>query len=87
MAPIVSHIDYILANLDEWSKPELVSHPMLLQPGSSKIVYQPKGVVLVIAPWNYPVNLAFVPSLYALAAGNAVVIKPSEVTSHSAQVY
>mmetsp|Transcript_33810 Transcript_33810/g.46247 ORF Transcript_33810/g.46247 Transcript_33810/m.46247 type:complete len:520 (+) Transcript_33810:20-1579(+) len=86
VAPIVSHIDYILANLDEWSKPELVSHPMLLQPGSSKIVYQPKGVVLVIAPWNYPVNLAFVPSLYALAAGNAVVIKPSEVTSHSAQI-
>lgn len=54
--------------------------PIFLAGKSSYIEYMPKGVVLVIAPWNFPLQLALVPAIYALAAGNAVILKPSEVT-------
>lgn len=66
-------------DLKGWMKPEKVSTPLLLQPGKSFIRTEPLGVVLIIAPWNYPFGLAVGPLIGALAAGNAVVVKPSEV--------
>lgn len=66
-------------NLKKWAAPKSVSTPLQLKPGSSKIYPEPYGVVLIISPWNYPLQLTLVPLIGALAAGNCVVIKPSEL--------
>jgi aldehyde dehydrogenase (NAD+) len=66
-------------HLRGYMKPEKVSTPMPLQPGGSRIVREPLGVVLVISAWNYPFSLAVTPLAGALAAGNCAVLKPSEV--------
>ena len=76
---VLTDIDHTLAHLDRWVQPERVPTPMSFQPGSSRIVREPLGVVCVIAPWNYPVQLLLVPLVAAIAAGNAVAAKPSEL--------
>ena len=67
-------------HLADWAAPRKVRTPLMFRPGSSRIVPQPKGVVLVIAPWNYPLQLLIAPMAAAIAAGNAVVAKPSELS-------
>ncbi len=69
--------------LRSWTKPERVRIPLSQRPGRARIVREPLGVVLVIGPWNYPVQLVLTPLVGALAAGNCVVLKPSEVTAHT----
>jgi aldehyde dehydrogenase (NAD+) len=81
----VRDIDYTLKHLKDWMRPERVSTPMICQPGRSRIHREPYGVVLVIAPWNYPLQLAMIPVVGALAAGNTVFVKPSEVAPHTSQ--
>ena len=76
----MTDIDHTLTNLDHWAAHRKVATPTTLLPGSSAIVPEPVGVVCVIAPWNYPVQLLLVPMIAAIAAGNAVVAKPSELT-------
>lgn len=76
---LVSEIDYTLARLSKWMRPRRVSAPLVLQPAAAKILYEPLGVVLIIAPWNYPLMLALSPLIGALAAGNAAIVKPSEL--------
>ena len=76
---IAAEIDYMLKHLDDWMKPERVRVPMVAAPGKATVVPEPLGVALVIAPWNYPVQLLLLPMACALAAGNAVVGKPSEL--------
>jgi aldehyde dehydrogenase (NAD+) len=76
-------VDLALKHLDRWMRPEKVRLAMNVRPGRGRIVREPLGVVLVIAPWNYPVQLLLSPLVGALAAGNAVVLKPSEVTPHT----
>jgi len=66
-----------------WMKPRRVRTPLYLQPASGHIQRQPLGVVGVIGPWNYPLQLTLGPAATALAAGNRVMIKPSELTPHS----
>ena len=78
----IGEIDLARKQLRRWMKPRRVSTPMVVQPASSRIVPEPLGVVLIIAPWNYPVQLALAPLAAAIAAGNAAVVKPSEVTPH-----
>ena len=78
-----AQISYIKNNLSYWMLNKKVDTPLLLQGTSSYIKYEPKGVCLVISPWNYPFNLAMVPVLYAIAAGNTVILKPSEITTHT----
>ena len=70
-------------HLVTWTKPRRVSTPLYLQPASAHIQRQPLGVVGVIGPWNYPIQLTLGPAVTALAAGNRVMIKPSELTPHS----
>ena len=77
---VLSEIDYLLSHLRRWMRPKRVSADPLFFPARAEIRYQPLGVVGVIAPWNYPVNLAIVPLATAIAAGNHVMIKPSEHT-------
>ena len=81
---VLGDIDHTIAHLDTWMAPEKVPTPVAFQPGSSVIVPEPKGVACVIAPWNYPVQLLLLPMIAAIAAGNAVVGKPSELSPAAA---
>ncbi len=71
--------DHLRKNLARWARDTRARVPAALLPGRASVAYQPRGVVLVIAPWNYPVYLLATPLAAALAAGNAVVCKPSEL--------
>jgi aldehyde dehydrogenase (NAD+) len=73
-------------SLAKWTKPEKVATPLNQRPGSSRILREPLGTVLIIAPWNYPVQLLLSPLVGALAAGNCAVLKPSELTPHTSAV-
>ena len=75
-----SELAHIKSNLKRWMRPKKVMPTLSTFGTSSKIMYEPKGVCLVISPWNYPYNLTFGPMLTAIAAGNTVMIKPSEMT-------
>jgi len=68
-------------NLTNWMRSRRAATPLYLRPGRSWIERQPLGVVGIISPWNYPVQLALLPAIAALAAGNRAMIKPSEITS------
>lgn len=72
---------YALKNLKGWMKPKRVSTPLSSQPATSKVYPDPLGVVCIIGPWNYPVQLLLQVLTGALAAGNTAVLKPSEVSS------
>jgi aldehyde dehydrogenase (NAD+) len=76
---VLAEISYALRHLKSWMRPERVRVPMSLWPASARTVHEPLGAVLIIAPWNYPLQLTLAPLVGALAAGNAVVLKPSEV--------
>jgi len=75
---IYEEINHTVKHLRKWAKGYKVSTPLILQPTSSKVVYQPKGLTLVISPWNYPFQLCLAPVIGSVAAGNCVVIKASE---------
>lgn len=72
-----------LKNLKSWARPKKISTPLVLQPAQSFIYSEPFGTTLIIAPWNYPLQLAISPLIGAIAAGNTVILKPSEVTVHT----
>jgi aldehyde dehydrogenase (NAD+) len=76
---VLAEIDYALAHLKRWTAPRRVPVSLALQPGTASVIREPLGVVLVIGPWNYPIQLVLGPAVAALAAGNAVVVKPSEL--------
>jgi aldehyde dehydrogenase (NAD+) len=76
---VVAEIDDMVARLPRWLRPQPVTVPPLLWPARAHTQLEPLGVVLVIAPWNYPVQLSLAPMVGALAAGNAVLLKPSEL--------
>jgi coniferyl-aldehyde dehydrogenase len=80
---LLAAIGQLKKKLPRWMKPQRVSTPIYLQPASAHIQRQPLGVVGVIGPWNYPLQLTLGPLVAALAAGNRVMIKPSELTPHS----
>lgn len=84
IAQVSNEIRHVLRRLDRWAAPESVPVPAQLKPGRARIVKEPLGAVLVIAPWNYPVQLLLLPMAYAIAAGNAVCGKPSELTPRTA---
>ncbi|MFN3455127.1 MAG: aldehyde dehydrogenase family protein [Pseudobdellovibrio sp.] len=81
-----TELKYFIKNIKHLSKPKKVPTPLTLLGHSSTIRYEGKGVVLIISPWNYPFQLAIAPLIPALAAGNTVVIKPSELTPHTSQL-
>jgi aldehyde dehydrogenase (NAD+) len=81
---VVREITRLLKGLRRWSRPKKVSTPLVLWPAKSRILREPYGPVLVIGPWNAPVGLSLTPALGALAAGNTVVLKPSEYAPNTA---
>lgn len=86
IAFITGEIKLMLKNLKKWNKPQRVPTPLVTMPAKSQLIPEPLGVVLVIAPWNYPIQLLLVPAAGAIAAGNAVVMKPSEVSAATSEV-
>src|SRR5690606_4424025 len=74
----ISEINLALRNLRRWMQPEKKKTNLLNLPSSSYVIREPLGVVLIISPWNYPFQLLFTPLIGAIAAGNCVVLKPSE---------
>ncbi|HWJ05146.1 MAG TPA: aldehyde dehydrogenase family protein [Steroidobacteraceae bacterium] len=83
MSFVESEARYAIKHLKRWLKPKRVRTPLMAQPGRSYIQPEPKGVVLIIAPWNYPLSMVCAPLVGAIAAGNCAVVKPSEITSHT----
>lgn len=86
MALIFHELDLVIKNLKRWSKPIRTRTNLPNLPGKSVIMPEPYGTVLVIGAWNYPYQLSLVPAISALAAGNTVVIKPSELASNTSRV-
>lgn len=76
---LLGEIKNAIKNLSKWMKPKKVSTGLVTFPSSAKIYYDPLGVVLIIAPWNYPLQLLLIPLVGAIAAGNCVILKPSEL--------
>lgn len=83
---IYAEITHTLKHLQEWMRPITVSSPLIIFPSSSKIVRDPLGVTLIIAPWNYPFQLLMAPLIGAIAGGNCVILKPSELTTNTAAI-
>lgn len=81
--PVVGEIRHARRRLKRWMAPHRVGAPLALLGSRSRIVYQPKGVVLIISPWNFPFNLSLGPLVSAVAAGNCVILKPSEMTPNA----
>lgn len=81
--PAVSEINHTIRKLKCWMRPHRASTPMTMMGTSSRIHYEPKGVVLIIAPWNYPFSMLINPLIAAISAGNTAVLKPSEVTTNT----
>ena len=80
---VLQHLRHTRRNLRRWMQPHDVGLPPLLFGVDSHIRYEPKGTCLIIAPWNYPFNLAISPLIDAIAAGNTAIIKPSEISFHT----
>ncbi len=80
IVPTVSAIRHARKNVARWMRPERRWVDPLFQPASAHVRYEPLGVIGIISPWNYPLQLAFSPLVDALAAGNRAMVKPSELT-------
>ncbi len=74
----LAELKYARAKLASWAKPQKVDTPLMVFGSHAELRYEPKGVVLVLSPWNYPVYLTLAPLIAAIAAGNRVIVRPSE---------
>ncbi len=83
---VTGEIDNHISNLKKWARPKKVSTPIHLQPSSSKIIYEPLGIALIIAPWNYPFQLLFNPLVGSISAGGCAILKPSPDAPNIAKV-
>ena len=82
---VTTEIKHACKHLKKWMKPERVPNPITFLRARGEIRYESRGVVLILAPWNYPFQLAVAPLVSAIAAGNCVIVKPSEVSSHTSR--
>jgi aldehyde dehydrogenase (NAD+) len=83
---VISDLRYTIHNLESWSKPKKIRGSLLNFPSANAIHFEPYGKTLIIAPWNYPLQLAICPLIGAIAAGNSVVLKPSELSIHTSNL-
>lgn len=83
---VLAEITTLIKNMERWSRPERVPPSLANFPSTDKIYKEPYETVLVISPWNYPFQLAIAPLAAAVAAGNTVVLKPSELTPHTSKI-
>ena len=80
---VVGETKHLMKHLNSWMKPQSVPTPINMIGSSAHVRFEPKGVCLIISPWNYPFNLSIKPLVQAIAAGNTVILKPSEMTPHT----
>lgn len=80
---IINEINYAIKNIHKWVKPKAVPTSLVNFPSRNFILSEPYGNVLIISPWNYPIQLTFLPLVGALAAGNTAILKPSELSTHT----
>ena len=80
---VVGEVKHLMKHLTSWMKPQSVPTPLNMIGTSAHVRFEPKGVCLIISPWNYPFNLSIKPLAQAIAAGNSVILKPSEMTPHT----
>lgn len=85
-AMVYQEIDYAIRKLRKWMMPKRVSGTIGTFPAKNYVCREPYGVVLILAPWNYPVNLSMIPLVGAIAAGNCVVLKCSETSPHTSRI-
>jgi len=83
---VISDLKHTIKNISKWAKPKWVFPSILNFPSSDYILTEPYGRVLIISPWNYPYQLALCPLIAAVAAGNQVVVKPSELTPDTSAI-
>lgn len=84
--PVYAEISFLTSHVRKWAQPEVVTTSLYHTPGNSKILHEPYGNVLIIAPWNYPYLLSINPLAGAMSAGNCVLLKPSEHAPYTAAV-
>lgn len=80
---VYDEINFFRKHLKKLMAPRRIGTPLVILPAKSKIYYEPKGVVLIIGAWNYPVNLTLIPLVGAIASGNTVLLKPSEIAANT----
>lgn len=80
---VVGEIKHLIKHLNSWMKPQSVPTPLNMIGTSAHVRFEPKGICLIISPWNYPFNLSIKPLAQAIAAGNTVILKPSELTPNT----
>ncbi len=80
---VYGEISHTIRHLRQWMQAQRVATPLTFFPSSSKIFYEPLGTVLIISPWNYPFNLMIMPLIAAIAGGNTVILKPSELATET----
>ena len=83
---ILSEINYTLRNLRQWMLPQVVGTDLVNLPSASSVTRVAKGVVLIIGPWNYPLQLLLIPLVGAIAGGNVAILKPSELSTHISEL-
>ncbi|MGK7873143.1 MAG: aldehyde dehydrogenase [Xenococcaceae cyanobacterium] len=83
---VIQDINYALKHIKSWIKPKKVKAPLNQFPASARIYPEPLGMVLIIGPWNYPFSLMISPLIGAIAAGNCVILKPSEIAPQTSHV-
>jgi aldehyde dehydrogenase (NAD+) len=83
IASVKAEIVFALKHVRRWQRGSFTVSPAVAQPGVGRVIPEPRGVVLIIAPWNYPIQLSIAPLVGALAAGNSVLLKPSELAPAS----
>lgn len=83
---VLSELDLTISKLNKWARPKRIKASLLNFPSTDYIYSEPYGNVLIIAPWNYPFQLAIAPLIGAIAAGNTVVLKPSELTPNTSEL-
>ncbi|MFC5471425.1 aldehyde dehydrogenase [Cohnella suwonensis] len=83
---VLAEIRFAASRVRRWAKPKRVRTPMTHVGSGSRIQYEPLGTTLIIGPWNYPIQLVLIPAIAAIAAGNTVVLKPSEMASATSAV-
>ena len=83
---VLNEIDYHTKHLKRWAKPKRVPTPLYMRPSSSKTIFEPLGVALIVSPWNYPFQLLFNPLIGAISAGCCAILKPSPDTPSVAKV-
>lgn len=86
IGPLLTEIRHTISSLREWMRPRRVGTPLPFLPSSSWTYADPLGITLIISPWNYPFLLMFRPLVSSIAAGNTMILKPSEISSHTAAV-